>query len=221
MQSCSAVLFQSDDVICSHYYTLDFSTSILPHTRSSWTFLLVKSGELTYTANDNSIDIKPGSLIITPPDFIRSLNPKGSIIYDRYVFAIPEDYMDKEILDQLPHTPYVLDVSGNSMILDIFEKMVFYVSNLQPKQAVSVLRSLGNELAVNIYIATRDTSDTAESTTSPLIARLLVYISTHIREPLTVPQLSQAMSVSSGYLHQHFVKHMKMTPNKYRAMAKH
>lgn len=215
MQSCSTVLFRHKNVKYSHSYTLDFADPIPPHTQDGWGFVLVKCGELTYITGDNSFDVKPGNLVISAPGEIHSLHPKGPIIYDRHALVAPVDCINKDIMEQIPKDQYVLDVSNNPIILDIFDKMYFYVSNLLPKDAASVLRSIANELVTNIYIATRNPSSPAEPMTSPLIVRLLNYINEHIREPLTVPQLSKVMSVSSGYLHQHFVKHMNMTPKQY------
>ena len=215
MQSCSTVLFEFENIRYSHAYTLDFSDPIPPAAENEWRFLLVKCGELTYIEGKNSVDIKPNTLVITPPGVVRGLIPKGSIIYDRHVLRIPEECINKDILAQIPLDLCVLDVSNNPMILDIFEKMFFYVSNLLPKEAASVLRSIANELVMNIYIATRESSNPSEPMTSPLIVRILNYINDHIREPLTVPLLSKEMSVSPGYLHQHFLKHMNMTPKQY------
>ena len=216
MQSCSTVLFHFDDVRYNHCYTLDFSDPILPHKRDDcWSFLLVKCGELTYTTGNGSFDIKPNTLIITPPDMVHGLTPKGPIIYDRYSLVVPAECIDKDIQEKVSPDFYVLDVSDLPMILDIFDQMVFYVSNLQPRESASVLRSIGNVLMANIYISSQNTSNPAKPMTNPLIVRLLDYINEHIREPLSVPQLSELMSVSAGYLHQHFVKHMHMTPRQY------
>ena len=215
MQSCSTVLFEFENIRYTHAYTLDFSTPIPLSVRDNWRFVLVKCGELTYTVDKNSFDIKPNTLIITPPGVVRSLTPKGSIIYDRHTFAVPEECINKDILGQISRDLCVLDVSDNPMILDIFDKITFYVSNLQPKEAASVLQSIGNELMANICIHTQDSRKPAEPMTNPMIVRLLDYINEHIREPLTVPRLSAEMSVSAGYLHQHFVKHMHMTPRQY------
>lgn len=215
MQSCSTVLFEFENIRYSHAYTLDFSDPIPPAAENEWRFLLVKCGELTYTEEKNSVDIKPNTLVITPPGVVRGLIPKGSIIYDRHALRIPEECINKDIMEQIPKDQYVLDVSNNPIILDIFDKIYFYVSNLLPKDAASVLRSIANELVMNIYIATRESSNPSEPMTSPLIVRILNYINNHIREPLTVPLLSKEMSVSPGYLHQHFMKHMNMTPKQY------
>ena len=220
MQSCSTVKFRHENVAFNHCYTLDFSDPIPPHTQDGWGFLFIRQGELTYFTGNHSFHAKPGTLIITPPGIIHSLNPKGSIIYDRDSLVAPVDCINNDLMEQIPSELYVLDVSSNPMILDIFDKMYFYVSNLQPKDAASVLCSLANELVTNIYIATRQSAQPAEPITSPLIVRLLNYISEHIHEPLTVPQLAQQMSVSAGYLHQHFVKHMKMTPKQYITQQK-
>ena len=220
MQSCSTVWFRYENISYSHGYTLDFTDPIPPHTQDGWGFLLVKCGELTYFSGDKSFDIKPGTLIITAPGVIHSLDPKGSIIYDRDSLVAPVDCINNDLMEQIPKDRYVMDVSNNPVILDIFDKMFFYVSNLQPKDAALVICSLANELVTNIYIATRESAQPAEPMTSPLIVRLLNYINEHIREPLTVPQLSKLMSVSSGYLHQHFIKHMNMTPKQYITQQK-
>lgn len=215
MQSCSTFEFRHENVKYSHSYTLDFSDPIPPHTQDGWGFLLIRHGELTYFTGDHSFDVKPGSLIISAPNEIHSLNPKGSIIYDRDSLVAPVDCINNDLMEQITEDQYVLDVSNNPIVLELFDKMFFYISNLQPKDAALVLRSLANELVTNIYIATRNSSNPAELMTSPLMVRTLNYINSHIQEQFTVPQLSKEMSVSAGYLHQHFLKHMNMTPKQY------
>ena len=215
MHDCSVIMFREKDVRYIHCYTLDFSIEIHPHVHNCWEIALVKSGDLIYTADGRSVDIKPGSLIISPPGRLHFLKPKGTIIYDRHVLFVPEECLDRNILQQLSQDLYALDVSNNSMILGIFERAYYYVTSLQPEEARSALLSIGNELLINIYIATRNSPCNADVITDPLLVRILDYIDNHIRESLTVPSIGQAMSVSSGHLHRYFVKHMHMTPKQY------
>lgn len=215
MHDCSVVMFQEQDVRYIHCYTLDFSIEIRPHVHNCWEIAFVQSGELIYTANGRSVDVKPGSLIISPPGRLHFLNPRGTIIYDRHVLFIPEECIDPGILQQIPQDLFVLDAADNTMISGIFERMYYYVTSLPPAEARSALRSIGNELMVNILLALRNSPCAVNVITDPLMVRVLAYINDHIRDSLTVPQISQAMSVSAGHLHRHFVKHMHMTPKQY------
>ena len=215
MHDCSVIMFEEQDVRYIHCYTLDFSVEIRPHVHNCWEIAFVKSGELIYTTGGKSVDVRPGSLIISPPGRLHFLRPKGTIVYDRHVLFVPEECMDKMILNQLPQDLYVLDASGNSMVAGLFERVYYYVTTLPPEEARSALLSIGNELLINILIAIRNPLRTANVITDPLMVRVLDYINDHIREPLDVPQISHAMSVSSGHMHRHFAKHMHMTPRQY------
>lgn len=220
MQNCMDLSFTAGDLKYSHCYTLDFFEEIPQHFHMGWAFLLVKNGELTYTVEGTTYNIKPVSLIISRPGAVHMLQVKKPITYERSSIVVSEDFLDKEILQKLPQELQVLDVSNNPMILNIYERAQFYLSNLPDKQIESMLRSLANELLMQIYIATRTSFEPPKHKREPFIAQILTYINNHIHEPLTVEQISNAMSISYGYLHQFFSKHMNMSIKKYVTLQK-
>ena len=215
MQSCSVDVFQSENIKYGHAYTLDFNENIAQHFHTGWAFLLVKSGELTYTVEGKTFDITPNSLIISRPGVVHMLQPKGSIVYDRHTLDAAEALLDREILAQLPQDLHILDVSKNQIIQNLYEKVHFYLPRLQEKQMEALLKSFVNELVMNIYVSTQADYTAPKHTTEHLIAKILDYIHKHIQEPLTVSQISEAMSLSDGYLHLFFSKQMHMSIKKY------
>lgn len=220
MQSCSVDFFQTGDLNYCHAYTLDFNDDIAQHSHPGWAFLLVKSGELTYSVEGKTFDVTPDSLVISRPGVVHMLQPKGPILYDRHSFAAVEALLDKEILEQIPQDLHVLDVSKNPIIQNIFEKILFYLPRLPEKQMEALLKSFVNELIMNIYVSTQIDYTSPKHTTEHLIAKILDYIHKHIQEPLTVSQISEAMSLSAGYLHLFFSRQMHMPIKKYIIIQK-
>lgn len=220
MQSCSIDMFESSDLNYCHAYTLDFNTDIDRHFHTGWAFLLVTSGELTYTVEGKTFDITPNSLLISRPGVVHMLQPKGSILYERHSIGAAEALLDTELLEQFPQDLHVLDVSKNPIIQNIFEKVLFYLPRLPEKQMEALLKSFVNELIMNIYVSTQTDYTSSKYTTEHLIAKILDYINKHIQEPLTVSQISEAMSLSNGYLHLFFTKQMHMTIKKYVILQK-
>ena len=220
MQSCSVDLFQTGDLNYCHAYTLDFNDDIAQHSHPGWAFLLVKSGELTYSVEGKTFDVTPNSLVISRPGVVHMLQPKGPILYERHTLDAVVELLDKEILEQIPQDLHVLDVSKNQIIQNLYEKVLYYLPRLPEKQMEALLKSLINELIMNIYVSTQTDYQSPKHTTEHLIAKILDYIHKHIREPLTVSQISEAMSLSDGYLHLFFSKQMHMPIKKYIIMQK-
>ena len=215
MQSCSVDHFKTGDLNYSHAYTLDFNDDIARHSHPGWAFLLVKSGELTYSVEGKTFDVTPDSLVISRPGVVHMLQPKGPILYDRHSFDAVEALLDKEILEQIPQDLHVLDVSKNQIIQNLYEKILYYLPRLPERQMEALLKAFVNELVMNIYASTQIDYTSPKHTTEHLIAKILHYINKHIQEPLTVSQISEAMSLSDGYLHLFFSKQMHMPIKKY------
>lgn len=220
MQNHSAVEHYCETFEYDYINTPEFSSEISTHTHNGWEFLLVKSGELTYTIDGSVYHIMPNSLIISRPGAIHTLYPKGSIHYERHDLLVVENLLRKAYLDQIPQDLHVLDVSGNKIILSLFEKIDFYLSNLQGEELDILLQNLINELWINIYLCTQLPSKSLITHSNAVVTRVVNYIKEHIKEPLTVQQICQDLFLSPSYLHHCFAKHMNVTPKHYIMLQK-
>ena len=192
-----------------------FSSHIATHMHMGWEFLFVKNGTLAYAVDGNVFDITPGSLIISRPGEIHALYPKGIIRYERHSLIISDSLAPADIIRQIPQDFYVLDASDNKIILDMFDKIEFYRTRLREDQLETILWVLISELWLNLYISIQDTSRSVTSHSNTVITNAVGFIKEHIREPLTVRQVSDALYITPSYLHQCFAKHLNITPRQY------
>lgn len=212
--------YESSEFLYGYDNEATFSSSISPHIHVGWELLFVKHGELSYTVDGNVFDIKPGSLIIARPGEIHTLYSKGTIHYERHSLITTGSLLNQDILTKIPADLHVLDVSGNNIILGLYEKFGLYLANLQGNYLEIAFRSLINELWLNIYMVTQASSPAVTPSANPVIAKAIDFIKDHIREPLTVRQVSEALFITPCYLHQCFAKHMNITPKQYIMLQK-
>lgn len=220
MQNLSSIIYQTGDFLYGYDNEPRFSSGISVHMHGGWEFLYVKSGELSYAVDGNIFDVKPGNLIIARPGEIHSLTVKSVTHYERHSMVITGNLLNKDIIQQISPDLHVLDLSGNSIIPGLFEKMHFYRCNLQNAYLDTVFHALISELWVNIHFGTQTVAPTEVSSSNPIIVRAIGYIKEHIREPLTVRQISEALFITTSYLHQCFAKYMDVTPRQYIMLQK-
>ncbi len=220
MLNLSGVTYHTEDYLYGYANETDFSSGIPVHMHGGWELLYVKSGELIYSVDGNVYEIKPGSLIISRPGEIHSLSAKGVIHYERHSIVITGSLLNKDIIRQIPPDLHVLDISGNNIIPGLFEKMYFYRCNLQVAYLDTVFHALISELWVNIHFGTQTVAPSEVSSSNPIIVRAIDYIKAHLHEPLTVRQVSDALFITSSYLHQCFAKYMDVTPKQYIMLQK-
>ena len=220
MQNFSIVEHHCDTFEYDYIDSPEFDSEISTHTHNGWEFLLVKAGELTYTVDGSVYHIIPNTLIISRPGAIHTLYPKGSIHYQRHDLLVAESLLRKTFLDQIPQNLHVLDVSGNQIILSLFDKMDFYLSHLQGEELDILLQNLINELWINICLSTQIPSKSLVTHSNAVVIKTVNYIKAHIKEPLTVHQLCQDLFLSPSYLHHCFAEHMNVTPKQYIMLQK-
>ena len=220
MQTLSTVLYKTPEFHYGFTSTVDFDSDISTHTHDGWEFLFVKNGELTYTVNGIVFDVKPNCLIVSRPGAVHMLRVKGMIHYERYGFVVAESLLNQEILEKLPEDVHVLNVAENSIIQNLFEKIGYYISNLQGPLLEDMLRHIIGELWVNIYLEAQAPTQPTTAHANPVILRAVDFIRHHIREPLTVQTVSNALFITPSHLHHCFIKHMNITPKQYIMLRK-
>lgn len=220
MPNTTLANYQTEEFAYDYLDASGFSTILPPHIHNGWEFLYVKNGELSYSVDGSTFDISPGSLIITPPGAVHTLHPKGVIRYERHDLIITENLLIKDLIGKLPPDLRVLDISGSSILMSLFERFGFYITHLSPDHLEVVLRALVSELWASIYISTQISSPSVEATSNTVITKAIEFIKDHIQEPITVEQISNALFITPRYLYQCFAKYLNVTPRHYIMLQK-
>lgn len=210
----------SDDLAYSYKNEISCSKPFASHIHNGWEILYVKQGKLSYTVDSNVFDITPGSLVITRPGAVHMLHPKGTIHYERHDLVVSDTLLNKTIIEAIPNDLHILDISEDTIILGLFEKISYYQAKLPEEFLEPIFRSLSDELWMNIYINLSTSAQSVTFHTNPVISKAITYIKDHIYEPLTVRQICDALFISPTYLQQCFTKHINVTPKQYVLLQK-
>ena len=213
-------LHQGEDFSYGYDNESNFSAGIPVHMHDGWELLYVKRGELSYAVEGKTFPISPGNLIITRPGSVHALYANGTVHYERHCLVVAGDLLPQEIIEQIPSDLHVLDLSNNPIISELYERIDFYRAKLQEHLLASTLRGIIHELWMNIYICMPTPIQPAVSTSNPVITKAIEFIKAHVREPLTVEQVSSALFISPRYLHQCFAKTMNIPPKQYIMLQK-
>lgn len=200
--------------------TSNFNLDIPTHTHEGWEFLFIKNGTLTYIVDGMVFDITADTLIISRPGAVHALKPVGTIHYERYSFDVAESILSPELIQKIPPDLHVLDVSNNGLILNLYKKIGFYLSKLEGEPLKNIMRSVIDELFVNIYLASKTPSQPIATYSNPVVTRAIIYIRDHIRNPITVQDVSDALFITPSHLHHCFTKHLNITPKQYIMLQK-
>lgn len=212
--------YLSEDFQYDYINVVNYSSDISTHTHNGWEFLFIKGGELSYSVDGNVFNIVPNSLIIARPGAVHSLHPNGVIHYQRHDLIVSENLLRRTIMEQIPQDLYVIDVSNNRIIPDLFERFYFYVTHLQGEDLDILLHGLINELWMNIYLSEQLSSKSSVIHSNAVITKTINYIKEHIQEPLTVPKICEDLFISPSYLYHSFAKHMNVSPKQYIMLQK-
>ena len=220
MHAVAPVNYNSEELFYGYKNEIAYSEPIVSHIHNGWEFLFIKQGELSYTVDGNVFDINSGKLIIARPGVVHMLHPKGPIQYERYNLVVFENRLNKAILEMIPQDLHILDISEDTVIPALFEKFNYYISKLPEMHLDPIFHALSDELLLNVYILLQTPTQSITSYSNPVIAKAIAFIKEHIREPLTVQQVSNALFISPTYLQQCFTKHIHVTPKQYILLLK-
>jgi AraC-like DNA-binding protein len=96
--------------------------------------------------------------------------------------------------------------------------MDYYCKHFEGDELKKILADLVEEIFYNIIIVTEKYPQNklnGNYTANPIIASVIEYIDNNISRHFTIEDLCNELFVSKSYLHQLFLRHMQMSPQKY------
>lgn len=131
------------------------------------------------------------------------------------MYCLMQKKLPSGIYNRISPNTVVLNFDCNGLISDLFKKMDFYCENFEGKELQTILTHLTEEVLYHYVLASKNFEQSAIYTTNPVIQAALEYIRQNISTPLNVDTICAELFISKSHLHHLFIKHLKLTPQKY------
>ena len=210
--------FYDTDLIYNHsLIDNDNLNEVNPHSHDTYEILFFKDGDMIYTEESKSFEVKRNDLILIRPGKIHSHRFTSKKLYDRYDIIFDRCIFPTDILDRMPENINVISCDNHKQIVDLFKKMDFYYDYFHGNDYKSILVSLIQEVFFCI-IAFDIANDSIKNNTyneNPVIAKAVKYIEKNISTDFSLQDLCNELHITKSYLYQLFTDNLHTSPKKF------
>ena len=195
----------SEDLPCDTYSM---------HTHNTYELIYFLDGDATHVIEDRKYKLKKGDLILIRPFQYHFIQIDAPSRYERYDILFDSEKHSVESANKIPEDTEVINISGNSILEDIFRKCDLYYQSSDRDTFEKILSHMLSELFYNITLFPYP-FDKETTTLSPLISKALKYINENLCTITGIEEISNHLFVSQTYLFRLFQKELHQTPKKY------
>ena len=177
--------------------------------------IFLKKGDMSYCLDGRVYPLSRNCLVLSRPGESHSIQSNGVTEYERYNILFNKRKLNSDIFDRIPQDLSVIHFDGNALVSDLFRKFDYYCRHFEGEILQNILLHLVEEALYNIALASEETNLNGTCTVNPLINSAVIYIKEHITEPITIDSVCDNLHITKSYLHQLFLKHMKVSPKQY------
>ena len=207
-----------------YYYNDSNFSGVKSHTHDYYEFYFFIEGNITMWINEVPHDLKPGDVLLIPPDIPHYATCSDHTIpYRRFVFWISVDYCTK-LMEESDSYVYVMkqayfhrryhyhyDVIGFHSIQAKIFRIIEELHSDRFGRDVRIPLCI-NELILHLNRTTYELDHPAmPQSTSSLYENLIQYIETHLDEDLTLDSLANQLYVSKYHIAHVFKKHLGLS----------
>ena len=203
-----------NDFIFSHAISEDMREAFPPHSHDIYELLYIKEGNLTYMVDGKIYTPPKNSLIITKPFELHSIKMNEACEYDRYNVLFDERYLSFEAAGKAIDGIDVIEFGIDTNVRSCFEKFEYYSEHFGNNMKQMILINIIEEIFFNVMIFTKKPS-AAAPILNPIVSRTIEYINENITKTIKLDMICNEFFISKSYLYQLFVKHLKISPQKY------
>lgn len=184
------------------------------HTHNVYELIYIIDGDATHVIEDRKYKLKKGDLILIRPFQYHFIQIDSTTRYERYDILFNPEKHGVESVNRIDANMEIINISGNSILEDIFCKCDLYYQNSNRDTFERILSHLLSELFYNITLFPHP-FDKETTTLSPLISKALKYINENLCEITDIKEIANSLFVSQTYLFRIFQKELHQTPKKY------
>lgn len=206
------------------------SIPIQPHTHDATEIYLSLSPLPGVLLGSRVIAVRPGTLIVIPPFCVHRLFDKTDEVYDRYILSVNAAWLDGIFFSQAMRYEYLkagqqplllpLSAALQNLLLQKFEFLLSFPEN----DTFSAMAAFFDCMAlVNDRIQLRDeelSEGIRVSASQRTVADILRYLNEHIRETVSLRELSEHFYLHPDYISRIFKKHTNTTVGNYITLQK-
>ena len=206
--------FESDDFVFNHMF-MESPCDFPLHIHDVYELIFLRKGDVSYMTEGKIYSLTPNSLLITRPLENHAIIINSHQPYERYNILIDEKILSSYICKKIPPNVDIVNCSANALIRDLFKKMDYYCENLDENELKTILVHLTEEVLYNFVLDSKNSNQNAIYTTNSVIQAAIKYIDSNIHIPLGIDDICKELFISRSHLHSLFIKHLKLTPQKY------
>ena len=190
---------------------------ISPQTHNAYEMILLNNCEVTYRAEEKRYQLKPNSLIFTPPGKLHSIRVDERWGYDRFNVLFDPKTVNTEVLNQIPKDLDVFVFEDDTTVLSLFAKMEHYCRYFEGDALKTVLMDLVEQIIYElvIFIQKGKLKSTGHHTVNPTVAAAIEYVDKNLHKEFSLDMMCQELFVSKSHLHQLFTRYLQVSPWRY------
>lgn len=206
--------YESEDFVFNHLF-MESPCDFPLHIHDVYELIFIRKGDVSYMIEGKIYTPTANSLLLTRPLKNHAIIINSPQPYERYNILIDEKILSSGIYNQIPPSLDMLNCSANTLIRDLFKKMDYYCEGFRGKELKTILAHLTEEVLYNFMLDARNSDQDAIYTANPVVQAAIKYIDSNIHIPLGMNDICKELFISKSHLHSLFVKHLKLTPQKY------
>ncbi len=207
-------LIKNDEISFNHTMSENIdSDRFCAHLHDRCEIIYLVRGEIAYTAEGRTYELKNGDIVISKPYILHNIYPTKETTYERYDVIVDHKRLPSELWQKIKSGRDVYKCAGNDLIYEAFAKMDYYYGKFGEEDYTRLISNLSEEILYNLSLMEGEDSGSV----NPIIDKALSYIRENLKELKSVEEICDALYITKGHLHHLFVEHIKMTPMKYVA----
>lgn len=192
---------------------VDYQFNLHSHNVCEITFIV--SGDVSWVIEGKTYKIRKNDLVILRPEVVHGVRLNGTEVYDRYNIEFDDKLMADNALDDVPREIKVLNFSANTYVTDLFKKLDFYSKHFSGERAKILISGIIEELALNLTLQAKKSTEGDSALLSPMLNRALEYIDANYTKCISIEDMCRELYVSKSYIHSLFAVHLRTSPKKY------
>ncbi|MBO7215004.1 MAG: AraC family transcriptional regulator [Clostridia bacterium] len=184
------------------------------HSHNVYELLFFIKGEASYVIENRKYGLKKNDLVFIRPNLYHYIEIDSNAEYERINISFDPTVIKSELIKKIPKEMEVVNCAQNGVVAEIFGRMNYYATNLNESDFACVLESLLTEIFYALSLSTDEILN-IPSEISPLLTKVLKYISDNLFTITSVKEISDEFFVTEQYLHRIFQTQLKISPKKY------
>lgn len=210
--------YTCNDFYCSYQLVeCEKKDIISKHMHPCCEIVYLINGNLTYYHEDFYTSITTNDIIITPATKYHFYEAQANSKHSKIVFQFTNQSFFEKFYTNYNGQFKKINIANHKNLLTIFERLQYYISNINLPYIKENFDILINCLAIELMINLNSTTDNIldSTTTNPILSSILNYIEENLTSIPSLDVITKKFFISENYLHKLFKSNLKISPKQY------